>query len=596
MKTKKNKLLPLFCVILAMILSLSGITPVIAFERDRDSVHVMEGTDLLEYTHGSLPVFDEVEVGARRRVLSPLDEGTFLTEDGILMVYDESLLPYLDPFDVLPTDEYGNIIIDGLLDSYYVDDVPIDVYIPEHSPLIQPEFDARYDIAPHWAPSEIRITFHGNGHTGGSVPATQIRFSPTTFVIPGPGTMVRTGYAFNGWRCWQHQLWQQGQVRAWHSPQDWGYWPLTAQWVPATTMTFFFNGNGNTGGTPPANIVFNRPGSARLPGQNTLGRGGFTFGGWRSGNTLFNVGDTVSTGSGPSTAMAFMARWNINNRPIITAPEYNNMVLHRQAHTVRWSTPAFATGTIWYTVAMRNLTTWEYVFPARVLTTNSITIPAHYFTSGHRYRIAVSAGACAIDRRSWRWYEREFRIECNDAFYRFYATLNFRYPLNHSESRHISSGYRLPGRSDHEGIDIQRYEPHRQQGHYGAIINEPVFSAHSGSVLASRWCDRGGWWVAIGSKIVDPATHRHIVSRYMHMRNQPLVPAGRSVLRGTQIGNVGNTGVTFGTGPNGRSSGHLHLDFNNHGVTNTTISTSINPERFYPQIAFTGHLRSRVTP
>jgi len=46
---------------------------------------------------------------------------------------------------------------------------------------------------------KITVTYHGNGNTGGTVPASHFVYTPGTITLSGPGNMVRTGYWFNGW-------------------------------------------------------------------------------------------------------------------------------------------------------------------------------------------------------------------------------------------------------------------------------------------------------------------------------------------------------------------------------------------------------------
>jgi len=183
-----------------------------------------------------------------------------------------------------------------------------------------------------------------------------------------------------------------------------------------------------------------------------------------------------------------------------------------------------------------------------------------------------------------------------DPFFQFYGELGWRYPLNHPDSRHISSGYKLEGRPDHEGIDIQRIEPNRPDGVYGAIMGERVYSMHSGTVLIAQWSDTAGFWVAIRSSTIDPARNEFLVSRYLHMGDVQVSQG--PIDQGVHIGHVSNLGRTTGRGPGGRSSGHLHIDINNNNRWTSSGDVrpyTINPQRFFPQINFEG-LLSTITP
>ena len=174
-------------------------------------------------------------------------------------------------------------------------------------------------------------------------------------------------------------------------------------------------------------------------------------------------------------------------------------------------------------------------------------------------------------------------------FFRFYGELGWMYPLDHEDSRFISSGYNASRDSGgHVGIDIQRRGPNGLDTN--VIIGDNVFAIHNGFVLISGDSPSAGFWVAIESDVIDPNTNLSIVSRYLHLRDRPMVSVG-TIYRGEKIGYVGNTGQTFGSGLGGRSSGHLHLDFNNGGVfqSNSTIAPfTINPQRFFPNIDFMG--------
>jgi len=163
-------------------------------------------------------------------------------------------------------------------------------------------------------------------------------------------------------------------------------------------------------------------------------------------------------------------------------------------------------------------------------------------------------------------------------------------PLDNANGTIISSGYRLPGRHSHEGIDIQRIE-----NGVNVAMGEAVFAAHGGEVLIANTSQTAGYWVVIRSDVIDPVTNLAIVSRYMHMQSHPLVLENARISQGTHIGFVGNSGQTSGSGPGGRSTGHLHLDFNNGNRNSGIAAFTINPQRFFPDVMFSGQT-STVMP
>jgi len=186
-----------------------------------------------------------------------------------------------------------------------------------------------------------------------------------------------------------------------------------------------------------------------------------------------------------------------------------------------------------------------------------------------------------------------------DPFFHFYGDLGWRYPLNHPDSRRISSGFRTSGRPTHDGIDISRTPLIiRPEDGLGTVHGEPVFAMHGGYVIWAEWSDTAGWWVAKRSDVIDPAGNNNLVSRYLHMRDRPLVERHAIISQGTQIGRVGNTGRTIGAAPCGGSTGHLHIDINNNNQWASSGAVrpyTINPQRFFPHINFVGDTSTTLT-
>ena len=178
-----------------------------------------------------------------------------------------------------------------------------------------------------------------------------------------------------------------------------------------------------------------------------------------------------------------------------------------------------------------------------------------------------------------------------DPFFAVYGSMGFRFPLDNPASRHISGGFRTAGRPNHAGIDIQRNLSHRPDG-YNPVVDEVVHAAHGGQVLWAADNGSAGYSVIIRSNVIDPRTGNRIVSRYAHMRPTLYVSRHQQVAMGVPIGRVWNSGDTSGSGPGGRSSGHLHLDFSSHRTlyraSGDFLNYLINAQRFFPHINFTG--------
>jgi murein DD-endopeptidase MepM/ murein hydrolase activator NlpD len=237
-----------------------------------------------------------------------------------------------------------------------------------------------------------------------------------------------------------------------------------------------------------------------------------------------------------------------------------------------------------YRLFLRNVTT--NTFPIEILTVGTASTGAGEFfisqsranfTEGNRYRVYVTK---VVGNRIIAQSTAEFQIACN--FFRFYGGLGWRWPLPNPLSVHISSGYLLPARPGHGGIDIVwRDRP-------GAIEGEPVYASYDGIVTHSRGFTGGGNTVVIESNVIDPVTGMRIASRYMHMCwgedniYQPIV--GQQITAGTQIGLVSDTDTP--------GQYHLHLDILRGGIIYGNVQgflqNTVNPQRFFPRVKFTG--------
>lgn len=129
----------------------------------------------------------------------------------------------------------------------------------------------------------------------------------------------------------------------------------------------------------------------------------------------------------------------------------------------------------------------------------------------------------------------------------------------------VSSEYgpREGGHSSvHQGID---FAPGA-----GAQIN----AAGAGTV------EQSGWHNAFGNRM----TIRHgmpgglvLYTLYAHMQSSPLLGTGAGVAKGQHIGNVGNTGASFGA--------HLHWETHVNGLNWNNPGTHINPRIFMERYA-----------
>ena len=153
------------------------------------------------------------------------------------------------------------------------------------------------------------IRYAGGGHTGGTVPVQHTLSVPGSAILRQPGTMVRSGHTFAGWRSSSSgNVFAAGATVQFTTP---GTVTYTAVWTQNNAQGIIrYAGGGHTGGTVPAQHTLNVPGSATLRQPGTMVRSGHTFAGWRSSSSgnVFAAGATVQfTTAGTVT---YTAVWN----------------------------------------------------------------------------------------------------------------------------------------------------------------------------------------------------------------------------------------------------------------------------------------------
>ena len=109
----------------------------------------------------------------------------------------------------------------------------------------------------------------------------------------------------------------------------------------------------------------------------------------------------------------------------------------------------------------------------------------------------------------------------------------------------ITSGYRLPDRPDHNGIDVV--------GMDSADILAPVDGVVTASTLITNHADRTWQW---GNYVClrDPEGNKLF---FCHMASRA-VEKGQTVKAGDKLGVMGNTGYSFGR--------HTHFEVRKNGV------------------------------
>lgn len=195
------------------------------------------------------------------------------------------------------------------------------------------------------------VTYHGNGHTGGTVPIDPNEYAPGTLAtVLGKGDLVKTGFDFIGWNTKADGSGTSRVVDSQFAIEN-GDVTLYARWQARQTYTITYNGNGNTGGSVPVdNTQYESLAQVTVLGNTgTLVKTGYLFDGWNTqadGNgTKREAGDTFQIGSANVTLYAqwksgttYAVMYNGNENTGGTVPIDSNTYLVGDTVTTKLNT------------------------------------------------------------------------------------------------------------------------------------------------------------------------------------------------------------------------------------------------------------------
>ncbi|MBN1623729.1 MAG: InlB B-repeat-containing protein, partial [Clostridia bacterium] len=147
------------------------------------------------------------------------------------------------------------------------------------------------------------VTYNGNNNTGGAVPTDGLSYhnGDTATVLGNTGSLVKTGYTFNGWNTAANGSgtpYIGGDTFSMGSSNV----TLYAQWT-AVDYTVTYNGNTNTGGLVPIDgNTYNITDTVTVLGNTgSLVKTGYTFNCWNTAangsGTDYSGGETFAMGS-----------------------------------------------------------------------------------------------------------------------------------------------------------------------------------------------------------------------------------------------------------------------------------------------------------
>ena len=228
-------------------------------------------------------------------------------------------------------------------------------------------------VTAQWTTTNYSVTYSGNGNTGGAVPtdaSSPYTIGATVTVLGNTGTLVRSGYTFNGWNTQADGLgtsyasgntfaissattlyanWTINSytitfdsaggsaitsinqnfgttINAPANPTRSGYtftaWSpvvpatmpannltVTAQWT-INTYAVTYNGNGNTGGTAPSEQTKTYDLNVTLSGVGTLTQNGHSFIGWNTAADGTGTDYAANAIYSTNAPLALFAKWD----------------------------------------------------------------------------------------------------------------------------------------------------------------------------------------------------------------------------------------------------------------------------------------------
>ena len=222
------------------------------------------------------------------------------------------------------------------------------------------------------------VTYHGNGSTGGSVPAdTSSPYMPgaTVTVLGNTGNLTRSNYTFVGWNTAANGSGTSYIVGSSFTISSAS--TLYAQWLFNGPCMLTYDGNGSTGGTVPtdASSPYTVGSTVTVLG-NTGGlakSGGFSFAGWNTATngsgTSYDAGITFTI----TAPLTLYAQWTSTTTYIWTQTAGNSQNWTTAANwadnavpspisgnTIDFSTVDIAASTTLTLGADRTATTWKF--------------------------------------------------------------------------------------------------------------------------------------------------------------------------------------------------------------------------------------------
>ncbi|NLD95304.1 MAG: hypothetical protein GX639_21860, partial [Fibrobacter sp.] len=134
-----------------------------------------------------------------------------------------------------------------------------------------------------WKVKQYSVTYDDNGASGGTVPSDASLHDSASVVtaMANAGNLVKTGCTFDGWNTAKDGK-GTTYIAGTSTFKITANTTLYAKWK-TKTYTLRYDGNGNTGGDVPDDVVYDSNTTVAVAGNtNSLVKGGFDFNGWNT--------------------------------------------------------------------------------------------------------------------------------------------------------------------------------------------------------------------------------------------------------------------------------------------------------------------------
>jgi len=163
-----------------------------------------------------------------------------------------------------------------------------------------------------WTPDTYTVTYNGNGHLGGAVPADQTKtYNVSLTLQTNSGTLTKGTDTFSGWNTAANGTgtnYAEGASYTLNAGTT-----LYAKWTSASDWSVSYLGNGNDGGSAPASQTVTRGSALSLQtNSGNLSLTGYSFTGWATQADGGGVSYLVSQLETPTANLNLYAKWTID--------------------------------------------------------------------------------------------------------------------------------------------------------------------------------------------------------------------------------------------------------------------------------------------